>query len=93
MKKHVLIFCLSVLVSSCFVQEYNVGSGSNKGVEETGKNHYIIFGLAPLSTVQPADLAKGATDYKVRHEHTFVDGLLRVITFGLYTPTTTTVTR
>jgi len=93
MKNVLLVLLVGVFMSSCFVQEYNVGNGAQNGIEEKGKNHYIIFGLAPLSTIDPKDLAKGATDYKVRHEHTFVDGLLRVITFSLYSPTTTTVTR
>jgi len=80
-------------LSGCYVLEYNVGSGAQTGVETKQKNHYLIFGLAPLKTSDPIAMAGGASDYRVRIEHTFVDGLLNAITFGIYNPTTTTVTK
>lgn len=81
------------LISSCYTYQYDVGRGAQTGVTVTEKNQYLIYGLAPLNTSDPIDMAGGATDYTVKVEHTFVDGLLAAITFGIYTPTTTTVTR
>jgi hypothetical protein len=97
MKKVVLNFALvvgmSLMMTSCYTLTYNVGKGAQTGVEVKEKNHYLIAGLAPLKTSNPTTMAGGATDYTVTVQHTFVDGLLNAITFGIYTPTTTKVTK
>ncbi len=84
---------LLVLMTSCYTYTFNVGEGSRTGVEIVEKNHYVIYGLAPIKTSNPVEMAGGAENYQVTIEHTFVDGLLSAITFGLYTPTTTRVRR
>lgn len=78
-------------MSSCYTLTYNVGNGAQTGVEIKEKNHYLIAGLAPLKTSDPVKMAGNATDYTVTIQHSFVDGLINAITFGIYTPTTTTV--
>ena len=95
MKKAVLNFALvlgiSFLMTSCYTLTYSVGKGAQTDVEVKEKNHYLIFGLAPVKTSDPTKMAGGATDYDVTVTHTFVDGLINAITFGIYTPTTTKV--
>ncbi len=97
MKKKVLSLSLSFLllasVSSCYTLQYNVGNGAQTGLELKGKNHYLIYGLAPLNTTDPKSLAGNSTDYTVIIQHTFIDGLLNALTFGIYTPTTTKVVK
>jgi len=88
-----LIICTSLLVTSCYTHQYSVGKGAQKGIEVTEKNHYLIYELAPISTSDPTKMADGASDYDVKHQWTFVDGFLMAITGGIYTPTTTTVTK
>jgi len=60
-------------------------------IEVKQKNHYFIGGLAPGNTSDPTEMAGDAKDYQVTIEHTFVDGLINALTFGIYTPTTTKV--
>jgi len=95
MKKSILnlalILSISILMSSCYTLTYSVGKGAQTGVEFKEKNHYLILGLAPIYTSDPVKLAGGATDYEVTITHTFIDGLLNSLTFGIYTPTTTIV--
>ena len=91
--KPIVAIALAFTLTSCFTLQYNVGSGAQTGVEVKGKNHYIIYGLAPLSTTDPTTLAGGAENYTVTIQHTFIDGLLNALTFGLYTPTTTKITK
>ncbi|PKL85928.1 MAG: hypothetical protein CVV22_05190 [Ignavibacteriae bacterium HGW-Ignavibacteriae-1] len=86
-----LIVAISFLMASCYTLTYNVGEGAKSGIEVTEKNHYLIYGLAPIKTSDPTKMAGGAANYTVTIQHTFVDGLLNAITFGIYTPTTTTV--
>jgi hypothetical protein len=85
------VFTVSVLMTSCYTLTYSVGEGAKTGVTVTEKNHYVIYGLAPIKTSDPTKMAGGAKDYTVTIQHTFIDGLLNAITGGIYTPTTTTV--
>lgn len=82
---------VSFMMTSCFTYTAVVGKGSQTGVEVRGKNHYLIQGLAPVGISDAKQLAGGANDYDLTVTHTFIDGLIGAITFGIYTPTTTIV--
>ena len=87
----VIAFALSMTMSSCFTHKYVVGDGPQTGVTSTERNNFFLFGLVTGNVSDPQEMAGGAKDFEVTEVHTFVDGLLRVITFGIYTPTTTKV--
>ena len=55
-------------------------------------NHHFLFGLNKGGNTKKQDSknVKGAKDYKVKKQHTFLDGFLEVLTLGIYNPTTTT---
>ena len=53
------------------------------------KNHFAVYRLAAIKTSSPTEMAGGAKNYRVNTQHTFIDGLIN----GLYTPTTTKVTK
>jgi hypothetical protein len=97
MKKTVLnlAFLLTVacLLPSCYSLTYAVGEGPQKGIEVKEKNHFFIYGLAKGKTSDPTAMAGEATDYEVSISHTFVDGLISAVTFGIYNPTTTKITK
>ena len=84
---------VSFLMTSCYTLTYSVGEGAKTGVEVTEKNHFLIYGLAPIKTSDPTKMAGGVKDYNVKIQHSFIDGLINGLTFGLYTPTTTKVTK
>ncbi len=88
-----LAFALLVSMSSCYTYTFNVGKGAQGSSQVVEKNHYLIYGLAPIKISDPQKMAGGTQDYTVKIEHSFVDGLLNAITFGIYNPTTTTVTK
>ena len=87
----ILVFSLSFSLTSCYTYTIAVGKGAQTGVEHHKMNHYLIYGLAPINTVTPKEMAGGAEDYEITIKHTFVDGLICAITLGIYTPTTTIV--
>ncbi|MDF1695299.1 MAG: Bor family protein [Saprospiraceae bacterium] len=97
MKKGLLSFVLVVgmtlCLSSCYTYTHTVGNGPQSGVTVTEKNHYFVYGLAQGKQSDPKKMANGADDYEVTIKHTFIDGLLNSLTFGIYTPTTTIVQR
>ncbi|MFK7934315.1 MAG: Bor family protein [Saprospiraceae bacterium] len=88
-----LLFSFAFSTSSCYTYEFSVGQGAQTGVEVKEKNHYFIYGLAPGKTSEPAKMADGADSYSVKVYHSFVDGLINSLTFGIYNPTTTIVTK
>lgn len=86
-----VVLTVSLFMTSCYTLTYSVGEGAKTGIEVKEKNHYLIYGLAPIKTSDPTKMAEGAKDYDVTIQHTFVDGLINAITFGIYNPTTTKV--
>ncbi|WP_282039148.1 Bor family protein [Saccharicrinis aurantiacus] len=79
------------LMSSCYTYTSVVGDGAQGSKEVTEWNHYVIFGLAPVGVSNSKDMAGDSEDYEVTTTQTFVNGLVSAVTFGIYTPTTTTV--
>jgi hypothetical protein len=97
MKKAIFNFALLIVVamtlSSCYCYTSVVGKGAQGNHQVTKWNHYLIYGLAPVGVSDSKQMADGATDYEVFTRQSFVNGLISGITFGIYTPTTTTVTK
>jgi len=93
LKMATMLMAMGILFTSCYSYTTVVGDGA-KGNDTTSKwNHYLIGGLAPIDVSNPKDLAGGAEDYNVKTEMSFVNGLVSVLTFGIYSPTTTTITK
>ena len=98
-----VLFTASVLLSSCYSYTSVVGEGAKADTEKvkgenkkTKWNHYAIGGLIRIKASDSKEMVNelgGAEDYNVRTRHTILNGLVGLVTFGLYTPTTTTVTK
>ena len=88
-----LIFVIgcSMFMTSCYTYTHTVGNGPQSGVMVKEKNHYFIYGLAQGKQSNPKEMAGNSDNYEVTIKHSFVDGLLNALTFGIYTPTTTIV--
>ena len=93
MKMMTILFASSMLLTSCYSYTTVVGSGAKGNSQTKEWNHYVIYGLAPVGVSDAKVMAGGATDYTVNTQQTFVNGLIAAITFGIYTPTMTTVTK
>lgn len=86
-------FAASVMLTSCYTYTSVVGKGAQGNQKVTKWNHYVIYGLAPVGVSDSKEMAGGATDYTVTTKQSFVNGLISSLTFGIYTPTVTTVTK
>lgn len=93
MKKLAILALFSMSLTSCYHATHIVGNGPSSNTEVKGKNNYFIFGLAQGKQADTKAMAGGASDYKIEVEHSFVDGLLNAITFGIYNPTSVKVTK
>lgn len=87
------VLLLAISLSSCYTYTSVVGKGAQGNQSITKWNHYVIGGLAPVGVSDSKQMAGDATDYAVTTRMTFLNGLIGGITFGIYTPTTTTVTK
>jgi predicted small secreted protein len=88
-----VVFIASTMLTSCYSYTSVVGKGAQGNGQVTQWNHYVISGLAPVKVSDSKAMASGATDYTVFTRQTFVNGLVSALTGGLYTPTTTTVSK
>lgn len=83
-----------LLMSSCYTAKIAHGTLTTDSPVvkvNSKKNHALIEGLLPLGNGYEAKKYIGErTDYVTKSQITFVDGFLRLLTFGLYTPSTTT---
>ncbi|UNY99219.1 Bor family protein [Zhouia spongiae] len=86
-------FTASLLLTSCYSYTSVVGKGAQGYNQTTKWNHYVIYGLAPVGVSDSKQMADGAENYTVHTRQSFVNGLVSALTFGIYTPTTTTVTK
>ncbi len=93
MKMGAILFASSMLLTSCYSYTSVVGKGAQGSNQTTKWNHYVIYGLAPVGVSDSKQMADGAENYTVHTRQSFVNGLVSAITFGLYSPTTTTVTK
>ena len=86
-------FAMSIMLMSCFSYTSVVGKGAQGTTKVTKWNHYLIGGLAPVAVSDSKAMSGGASDYTVYTRQSFVNGLIAALTFSIYTPTTTTVTK
>lgn len=93
MKMAAILFASSMLLTSCYSYTSVVGRGAQENSETTEWNHYLIGGLAPVDVSDSKEMAQGAENYTVHTRQSFVNGLLSVLTCGIYTPTITTVSK
>ncbi|MGK0448973.1 MAG: hypothetical protein ACJA2M_002775 [Polaribacter sp.] len=93
MKMMTVLFASSMLLTSCYSYTSVVGEGAQGNSQTTKWNHYVVYGLAPVGVSDSNQMANGAKNYTVHTRQTFVNGLVASLTFGIYTPSTTTVTK
>ena len=72
-----LLIAITLSLGSCYSSTFVVGDGPSQGVEETGKNHFFIFGLAQGKQQDTKAMAMGTEDYRINVEQSFVMVLSR----------------
>ena len=93
-KKILLLSAIAFAMSSCYTSSVYHGTMTKHTpqVEVASKrNHILLWGLLPIKAEQKAsDILGNRTNYTTQNKWTFVDALLNYITYGIYSPTTTT---
>jgi len=88
-----ILFASSMLLTSCYSYTSVVGEGAQGNNETTEWNHYVVYGLAPVGVSDSKKMAGDAENYTIHTRQSFVNGLVSALTLGIYSPSTTTVTK
>ena len=85
------VILAAVLTGACFHATIETGLPASATVIQKDWAHGFIFGLVPPSTVETkAQCANGVA--RVETQHSFLNMLVTIITFDIYTPMAITVT-
>lgn len=76
----ILLISMSIITVSCFTQHHIVGEGAKGNRVETTRTWYVLWGLAPINKVDTKNLAKGAKDYEITTQFSFIDVIISFFT-------------
>ncbi|MGY3853847.1 Bor family protein [Aeromonas aquatilis] len=87
MKKMVLTAITALMMAGCAQQGFTVHPGTAVAPTKEVTHHFFISGLGQSKDIDAAAVCNGADKVvRVEAQHTFVNGLLAAVTFGIYTP-------
>lgn len=87
MKKLIMMALLASVVSGCAQQSFSLNKGVVFEPQKTTTHHFFLSGIGQAKQIDAAQVC-GSADKVARIEvqETFVNGVLRFVTFGIYTP-------
>ena len=84
MKNSVLLLLILAIVLSttvgCYSFNHRVGNGGSGRYTQDEGAWFILWGLVPLGKVDTQRLARGATDYSITTEFSFLDCVISFFT-------------
>lgn len=87
MKKVIFAAAVAVLLSGCAQQTFNMDQGIATTPKQVTTHHFFVSGIGQKKSIDAAQVCGGANKVvRVETQQTFVNGLLGVVTFGIYTP-------
>ena len=85
--KYFGIAFLSLVLCGCATQSFNVNGGGNIEPTKEVMQAFFISGLGQTHEMDAAAICGGADKVaKVESHMSFLDGVLGVLSFGIYTP-------
>lgn len=87
----VMCVCATLMLSSCYVQEVNVGMSESEQAVQVAKvkNQQFIGGLVDKTQDKAENYVKDTRHFRMKTMQTFWDGVLTGLTMGIYAPSTT----
>lgn len=87
MKKLPVAALLVLMMTGCAQQTFTLKNETTSTPRQITTHHFFVSGIGQKKTIDAAAVC-GGQDKVVRTEtqQTFVNGLLGVVTFGIYTP-------
>lgn len=87
MKKIILPAIAVLLMSGCATQSFSINGTTDNEPTYEDMQHFFVSGLVQEQDVNAAEICGGAEKVvKVESHHSFINGVLGVLTYGIYTP-------
>lgn len=88
MKKLTSTLLFIALTSGCATQSFEIAGGNNSGdPDQEIMQPFLISGIGQTQEVNAAEICGGVENVaKVESYHSFLDGLLGTLTYGIFTP-------
>ncbi|EMB7405930.1 Bor family protein [Salmonella enterica] len=82
-----MVALLALIVSGCAQQSFQLKDTPVAAPQKTATHHFFVSGIGQQKTIDAAQVCGGADNVvKTEVQQTFINGLLSVVTFGIYTP-------
>lgn len=92
MKMILAAVVMVLVVTGCATQTYYLNKDNQSELRDQKMQHFFVGGIAQEKEVNAAQVCGGTNKVmKVESHQRFVDGLLSVVTLGIYTPRTAKV--
>ncbi len=88
--KTITFFFAVLLLTSCATHVHTIGNGAQSSESTQKKQWYALWGLVPINSVDSKAMAKGAKNYTIKTEQSFIDGVINIFT-GIVTVSVRTV--
>ncbi len=76
-----------ILLSGCAAQTFNINGAAGEVPTTQVSHHFFIAGIGQEKVLDAAEICGGVDKVvKVEAQLTFINGLLGLITLGIYTP-------
>ena len=85
--KLILLFIGIFFLSSCNIHTFTIGDGPSRGYSKIIKQNNYALGLVSDKVSITEDI-NNEKNYSLTVKQTFIDSVLSLLSFGLYTPTT-----
>jgi hypothetical protein len=87
MKYQAALICTAALISGCASQQFVMSGDTEESPTEQTSQAFFVNGIGQHRVIDAAAVCGGADKVqKVEVQETFVNGVFRFITFGIYTP-------
>lgn len=87
----VIVAVACVCATSCWKHTFTVGAGAVDGQQVYKKwHHHFLFGLIGDTNVEVEKVCSSG-NATIKDQHSFLNGLIQAVTFGIYGPTTVKV--
>lgn len=87
MQKKFFILVVLALTSGCATQTFYINGSSGDTPTDERSQHFFLSGIGQQKFTDAARICGGADNViKVESHHSFLNGFLGVITYGIYTP-------
>ena len=92
MRHPLLLLATALLLGGCYHATINTGIAPGARQVNRAWAKSFVYGLVPPENVEAMEACGAAGVARVETQHSFLNGLVAGITFGIFTPMTLTVT-